>query len=63
MSVMKGDSGLASRLQAADVVSAAHRLARMKNLRERSDHQPHQIAGGSEATSSPSGELCRRVVS
>jgi hypothetical protein len=41
----------------------AHRLAPMNNLREGSDHQPHQIGGGSDATSSPSGELCRRAVS
>ena len=28
-----------------------------------SEHQPHLIIGGSEATTSPSGELCRRGVS
>jgi hypothetical protein len=28
-----------------------------------SEHQPHSRMGGSEATSGPSGELCRRGVS
>jgi ATP-binding cassette, subfamily B, multidrug efflux pump len=35
----------------------------MTEGRERSDHQPHESKGGSEATSSPSGELRRRAVS
>ena len=35
----------------------------MIKLRERSEHQPHPIIGGSAATTSPSGELCRRGVS
>jgi hypothetical protein len=35
----------------------------MIKLRERSEHQPHPKIGGSAATTSPSGELCRRGVS
>jgi hypothetical protein len=34
----------------------------MIKLRERSE-QPHPIIGGSAATTSPSGELCRRGAS